>query len=273
MTVRRQRRRMSNTSNSNPPVFCVVTPVFNGAGKIEKTIASVLQQDQSLFQFIVIDGGSTDGTVETLKAQPEFVNWISEPDRGIYDAMNKGIDRSTARFLYFLGAGDCLRPGVLSQLAGLMPDNELALLYGNVYWVDLGIVHDGPFTPMKFTRGCICHQSIFYGERIFQRLGKFDIRYKIAADWALNIKCFGDPCVEKIYIPDVIADYEGGGASTTNGDLAFFRDAPWLFLKHLGGWAFAAWIAERLTPRPVKSFRAMLMKAGRTVVKRLKAKT
>lgn len=245
------------------PLFSIITPSFQAAGKLKATIDSVLGQTQGLFEYFVIDGGSTDGTQEMLKGYPK-VQWTSEPDRGIYDAMNKGITKAKGRFLYFLGAGDTLRPGILAEIAALLPkepapEDAPLFFYGNVYWVEIGEVYAGPWNPKRFSRGCLCHQAIFHDRRIFDLLGRYDIRYPLAADWALNIQCFGDRRIRKQYADLVIADYEGGGVSTTANDPQFFRDAPALLRHHLGWSTFLLRRAEMLTPPSVQRLRYRLL--------------
>ena len=101
----------------NPPLISVITPTFNSGAKIAATVASVLSQRKGLYEFLVIDGGSTDDTLAHLRAQGPALRYLSEPDEGIYDAMNKGIRLTSGKFLYFLGAGDRLLPGVLEAVA------------------------------------------------------------------------------------------------------------------------------------------------------------
>src|SRR5438046_5531669 len=86
----------------NPPLISVITPTFNSGAKIAATVASVLSQGKGLYEFLVIDGGSTDDTLVHLRAQGTALRYVSEPDDGIYDAMNKGIRLSSGKFLYFL---------------------------------------------------------------------------------------------------------------------------------------------------------------------------
>src|ERR1044071_1031705 len=101
----------------NSPLISVITTTFNSGSKIAATVASVLSQKKELYEYLVIDGGSTDGTLAHLRAQGPALRYLSERDEGIYDAMNKGIRLTTGKFLYFLGAGDRLLPGVLEAVA------------------------------------------------------------------------------------------------------------------------------------------------------------
>src|SRR5437762_14297100 len=123
----------------NPPLISVITPTFNSGAKIAATVASVLSQQKGLYEFLVIDGGSTDGTLAHLRAQGPALRYVSAPDEGIYDAMNKGIRLTSGKLLYVLGAGDRLLPGVLEAVAAELrelpcqaPTSQLTLLQGHV---------------------------------------------------------------------------------------------------------------------------------------------
>jgi glycosyltransferase involved in cell wall biosynthesis len=220
-------------SRNEPPLISVITPTFNSGAKIAATIASVLSQRKDLYEYLVIDGGSTDDTVAHLRAQGPALRYLSEPDEGIYDAMNKGIRLTSGKFLYFLGAGDRLLPGVLEAVAAeirKLPSqgqtSRPTLLYGNVDLSDYNRPYDGRFNRFKLLRRNICHQAIFYQRSVFERLGFYNTKYRLLADWEFNIRCFNDRGIRKRYIPLRIADYEGGGRSTTTPDLAFQADFP-----------------------------------------------
>ena len=217
----------------NSPLISVITTTFNSGAKIAATVASVLSQKKELYEFLVIDGGSTDGTLEHLCAQGSALRWFSEPDEGIYDAMNKGIRLTSGEFLYFLGAGDRLLPGVLEAVAAeirKLPSqgqtSRPTLLYGNVDLSDYNRPYDGRFNRFKLLRRNICHQAIFYQRSVFDRLGFYNTKYRSLADWEFNIRCFNDQNIRKRYIPLRIADYEGGGKSITAPDPAFYADFP-----------------------------------------------
>ena len=211
----------------NPPLISVITPTFNSGAKIAATVASVLSQQKGLYEFLVIDGGSTDDTLAHLRAQGPALRYVSEPDEGIYDAMNKGIRLTSGKFLYFLGAGDRLLPGVLEAVAAEIrklpcqgQTSQPTLLYGNVDWCS-SRPYDGRFNRFKLLRRNICHQAIFYQRSVFERLGFYNTKYPSLADWEFNIRCFNDRGIRKRYIPLRIANYEGGGKSATTLDPAF----------------------------------------------------
>jgi glycosyltransferase involved in cell wall biosynthesis len=211
-----------------------VIPSFNAAGKIEATLESVLLQRTDLREVIVVDGGSTDGTLEILAQHASTIRSISERDEGVYDAMNKGWRVARGRYVNFLGAGDRLRTGVIERLAPDLPRNTRTLVYGNAFLHDKQVVWDGEWTPEKFRTRNICHQAIFYGRGVFELLGGFETRFRVLGDYAFNIRCFGDRRIRKIFVDEVVADYEGSGLSSHARDEAFFEARPEMLKRYLG---------------------------------------
>src|SRR5438270_8190210 len=118
------------------PKISVVTPSFNSAETLQQTIESVLSQDYALFEHIIIDGGSTDGTTQLLQKYPHLM-WSSERDEGHYDAMNKGITRATGDLVVILNADDCFRPGAFKNVAEAFQKNpQWDALFGDVVFVN-----------------------------------------------------------------------------------------------------------------------------------------
>jgi glycosyltransferase involved in cell wall biosynthesis len=215
------------------PKFTVITPTFNPGHKLRETASSVLKQFSSL-EYLVLDGGSVDDSTrlaEELASVDPRVRFKSEPDRGVYDAMNKGIRAARGRYLYFLGAGDVLLPGVLEKVAAQLPKDDRSLVYGNTEWN--GKQYDGKFHPRKLFEKNLCHQAAFYGREIFDLVGLYDENYRLCADWDLNFRCFADPRIRKKYIPICVATYEPGGISTP-GDERFGRDKLELYCRYFG---------------------------------------
>lgn len=228
-------------------VFSIITPSFEAAEKLPNTIRSVLLQTGVALEYLIVDGGSKDGTSAIVNsfATDGRVRFYSEPDDGIYDAMNKGIARAQGRFIYFLGAGDLLCPGVLAQVAERLPEPGSTLVYGDVIWVSKKIKYDGRFTRRKMLTKNICHQAIFYERSIFSLLGKYETKYRYWSDWAFNMKCMGNRSIRKQYIDLTIAEYEGDGCSNEETDHAFRRDYECLVKERLGLPYFLQIRAER----------------------------
>lgn len=232
------RCRISGDDNRKRFSVSIITVVLNGIRSIEDTILSVKEQVFNDYEYFVIDGGSTDGTIETLRKYDDFITyWISEPDKGIYDAMNKGIDLARGEWIYFLGADDILiDSGALKRVFdGIHQEIDRSkLIYGNVLWGETGRVYDGIFSKDKIILQNICQQSIFYHNDIFREIGKFDLRYPLLADYVMNMKAFANVKINPSYIDTVIARYSLSGLSNTKGDEIFLADRDFLIQKILG---------------------------------------
>jgi len=218
----------------NQKTFSIIIATFNCGRKIEHTIESILSQKRDLFELIVVDGASTDDTLEHIKKYENDLTLISEKDDGVYYAFNKGIDLATGEYLYFIGAGDLLREGVLERINNDLPTENLSFVYGDVYLKAKRLYERGARSNLNFAARLICHQTIFYHRSIFELIGKYDLRYKILADMAFNFKCFGNRQIKKHYIQCVVADFEEGGISTTVEDTDFRQDLPRLIKHNLG---------------------------------------
>jgi len=206
------------------PFFTIIIPTFNSSKTLQHSLDSVLKQEFRDLEVWIIDGASPDETTriaEDCAAKDGRVFFVSEPDHGIYDAMNKGIGKAKGEWIYFLGSDDWLYDEkVLSAVYEELQKGDCELLYGDVKSV-IGR-YDGPFTWEKLLRKNLSHQAAFYKRNVFARIGDFDTRYKAFADWGFNIRCFGDGMIRTRYIHRIIASFSPGGASATY-DLAFLR--------------------------------------------------
>jgi len=196
----------------------IITAVYNGYSTIEGTIKSILSQSYPYIEYIVIDGASTDGTLQVLHAYDDYIDyWLSEPDKGIYDAFNKAIDLALGDWLYFIGADDKLfDPDVLKDFFQSSPDSRM--LYGNVLWGNSGKIYDGRFGKLKIYTRNICQQAIFYHRTLFTVLGKFDPQYSILADYVFNMKAFGYKDTNPHYVNRIVAEFSDKGLSSNEID-------------------------------------------------------
>jgi len=232
------------------PKISVITVCYNAADKIEDTLKSVIDQSYNNVDYIVIDGGSNDGTVAILEKYSRHLRWISEPDKGIYDAMNKGVTKATGDWIYFLGAGDQLRD-VLGKVAAQMTDAN-CIYYGNVFMSSVQRYYDGRFPAYKLAVMNISHQAIFYPAVVFQKY-RYNLEYKFLADHHLNMLCYGDKDLSFKYIPLTICIYEGNGLSDNNPDISFYRDKPKLIKENFPFWVYAYTRLRSAIARIVKS--------------------
>ena len=215
----------------------IIMPTYNCKHLIPLTIDSVLQQDSSLYEFIAVDGASTDGSVEVLKEYADKypqIKYISEPDNGIYYAMNKGIHLAKGRYLYFIGAGDTIYPDVLSKIAPCLKDQDV--VYGNEY-VNLNGRRwkiGGKKKKEDLIFDILPHQSAFYHKNVFKKVGLYDTRYITAADEVLNKRIFNYPNVKTEYVDVDIAEFLGGGISQKIKDPLYENGYGELILESYG---------------------------------------
>jgi glycosyltransferase involved in cell wall biosynthesis len=227
---------MSNSSAEAENLrISIITVVRNGMNALESCIQSVVGQSYENIEFIIIDGG-TLGVLRRYDNNISF--WVSESDRGIYDAMNKGVRHATGDRILFLGCDDTLSAD-LRTVAPLLTDANI-IYYGDTYWPGRQRLYDGPFTAAKLARTNICHQAVFYTRAVFKKYS-FNLRYPFQADWELNMRCFGDPEFRFQYIPVQVAIYNDlHGLSSVSQDLALEQDYITLVWRHFP-WPIALW--------------------------------
>jgi glycosyltransferase involved in cell wall biosynthesis len=230
-------------SQEGKPLITVVTVVFNGEKFLEETILSVINQTYDNVEYIIIDGGSTDGTLDIIKKYEHAIDyWVSEKDKGIYDAMNKGLDLATGEWINFMNADDYfIDLNVLDSIAF----NGTDLIYGNI------ILKDNEY----FTRSGsmvnidtllyknICHhQASFTRKKAFKAVGRFDDSLKIAADYDFFVRCFFKH-VNESYVNQDIAVMRMDGLSTMQFNQSLSEKLSvikkhWDFFSYMKAWLF-----------------------------------
>lgn len=210
---------VSKTSTPTEPLMSVITVVYNGAPHIERAIESVLMQCYSNLEFIIIDGCSSDGTVEIIKSYGNKIDyWVSEPDNGIYDAMNKGIVFSKGDLIGFLNSDDYYEPeSIIEVIAAYNNTGCRAIFFGNSFVAqeDLGIRYLAMAKPTLWRGLGFKHQAMFVHRDIYKRFGLYNIAYRIAADYdfVLNAVLRG---ARLIYINKNLVNYSNTGISGIN---------------------------------------------------------
>ncbi len=200
-------------------LISIITINYNDIKGLKKTITSVLDQTYPPIEYIVIDGGSTDGSKEYIETQKEHLAyWISEPDSGIYNAMNKGIDQATGDYLLFLNSGDSFNnKEVLKNFVLCKPVEDI--VYGNSLFIYPDKETKLKIMPSKLGGMTIFyrtlnHQSVFHKKSIFENGKRYNEAYKILADWVLYNEVV---LLEKgtyRHINFVIANYDANGFSS-----------------------------------------------------------
>ncbi len=201
------------------PLFSVIIPTYNSYSVIRNAIDSVIKQTLPNLEIIIIDGSSTDNTVEIVESyNDERIKVFSEKDKGIYDAMNKGIRCASGKWLLFLGSDDVIFDNnTLKAVSSHLKSNSFyygnVKVNGNTGWAQDGAIYDGEFTLQKLLLKNICHQSIFYNrDVIIKNAIEFKLEYPVCADWDFNLKCWSiSPFT---HIPLTIAIFNAGGVST-----------------------------------------------------------
>jgi glycosyltransferase involved in cell wall biosynthesis len=200
----------------NNPLISIITVVYNGVATLEQTILSVINQTYENIEYIIIDGGSTDGTVDIIKKyEKHFAYWVREPDKGIYDAMNKGIDKATGEWINFMNSGDwfyseCVLSNIFENGENVYSD----IIYGAVYCNLKGkIVHIKPKKLKNIKKEIpFCHQASFVKRNI---IPYFDTKFKISADYDMFYKLYSKEYVFKEVNFDMVF-YDGNGFSYNN---------------------------------------------------------
>lgn len=209
-------------------LISIVTATFNSAKTVRDTFRSVLSQDYANYEYIVIDGGSKDATVDIIREyEPVFggrMKWISEPDKGIYDAMNKGIRMATGDVVGMLNSDDFFTScNILSSVASALSDDSLDAVYGDVHYVNgynldkcVRYYSSKPFQRWWMRFGFMpAHPSFYCRRSVYEKYGSFDLTYKVAADFECLLRLIYIHNIKTKYIPLDFVTMRTGGTSTS----------------------------------------------------------
>jgi glycosyltransferase involved in cell wall biosynthesis len=200
---------------AHSPLVSVITVVRDAAGEIDETLESVLAQSYPALEYIVVDGGSTDGTLEKVRSRDRIARWISESDSGIAEAMNKGARLATGDLLVFLNAGDTfIDTDALARAVEAIPagfDLRRAIFYGDAHYAHASgteVLHADHEALAE--RNSLCHQSVLVGAEV-QNENAYDERLSIFMDYDLWLRCLGRYAFVKL--PVVVSRFSSGGVS------------------------------------------------------------
>lgn len=233
----------------------VITICYNMLPHIEETIRSMMVQDHPDIEYIVIDGGSTDGTQERVERYAECIaHFVSEPDNGVYDAMNKGLRLATGDVVAFVNAGDLIASRhTISYMAHAFEENDVDVIYGDVLMVDPQDISrvkrfwkSGPYQRVNFRKGWMPpHLGTYIRKSAYDRFGLFDPRFKIGADYELMFRFLYKHQLSAYYVPKVLARFRLGGVSNKSmmhilrANIEVYRSwglndehiSPWIILR------------------------------------------
>lgn len=205
----------------------IITASYNSVSTLADAMESVLHQTYTDWEYIIVDGGSTDGTVDLIKKyEPQFggkLKWTSEPDHGIYDAMNKGISRATGDVVGILNSDDYYTSeDVLSVIASALSDNRLDAVYGDIHFI-----HDGkPNKVVRYYSSCHfrpfwlrfgfmpAHPSFYVRRSVYEKAGLYNTAYKIGSDFEMMVRLFSKQHIRYQYLAKDFVTMRTGGMST-----------------------------------------------------------
>lgn len=203
----------------------VITVCFNSATTIEDTLRSVANQTWVDIEHLVIDGASRDGTLDILhRYAPQLGRLVSEPDKGVYEAMNKGVALATGDVIAFLNADDVYKDdGVIERVVQQMQIDSLDALYGNVEFFHPGrplqvvrTYDSGRFTPARLGWGWMpAHPALFVRRDVFSKYGGFEENYRIGGDFEFVARIFKSGKLKYKHLAEVLVRMQTGGLSTS----------------------------------------------------------
>lgn len=212
--------------SADRPLVSIIIPTFNCEATIGDCLTSITSQTYKNIEVLVLDGLSKDRTVAIAREASinnGNIHVSTESDAGIYDAINKGMRRARGEWVYVIGADDTLySPDTLESLQPHFSDAS-DYLYGKIFHQHRNRFEGEPVDRQALLTKGIYHQATFLRKRLVSRIGEYNLRYKICADWEYSLRCFGAGATPK-FVDVVVANYSGTGASSRQADVDFGID-------------------------------------------------
>jgi glycosyltransferase involved in cell wall biosynthesis len=213
---------LSGNIRNEGPLVSIVTVVFNGAATLERTIRSVLEQDWPRLEYIIVDGGSTDGTLDIIrKYESRITRWTSGKDNGIYDAMNKGIALCSGEWVGLINADDAYEEGAVRKaMEAAGKDPAVNVVHG-----DILIHYPGGGVKVKHAKRSgfllkywemVLNHPSFFVRRAYYKDHPFDPSFRVSGDHHWTLRAWRENPRQFKYVPEVLAHFSAGGASMTN---------------------------------------------------------
>lgn len=218
--------------NQKNILVSIIIATYNAENHIGIALNSLIANINESTEIIIVDGLSQDNTLKIVNNYKSYISKISsEKDLGIYDAMNKGVLMASGKFILFLGADDELRININDLSSILIHEN--IIYYGDVIVTPSNVPYGGKFNLAKLLNKNICHQGIFYPRAVLIK-NAYDLRYKLMADYVLNMQLWASKNIEFYYINKIIAKYSLEGASSISLDIEFKKNAVKIVYKLFG---------------------------------------
>jgi glycosyltransferase len=215
----------------------IITATYNSLKHLPASLQSISSQSYPNIEWIVVDGNSTDGTKEFIEANSsKITNWVSEADKGIYDALNKGIGMASGDIIGFLHSDDFFSsPIILEEIANQFKNIDTDAVYGDLEYVSstdsskiVRYWKSKAFHPKLLKQGWMpAHPSLFLKKEVYTKHGLFDLNFKIAADYDFMLRILKDESLAFSYLPQVITNMRVGGASNAFGNLVLKMKEDW----------------------------------------------
>lgn len=209
-------------------IISVIIPTYNPNEKlIDTTLKSILSQSFRDYEILIVDNNTISEEFKNkILNLDSRISVYSEPDKGVYDAMNKGVLKAKGEWLYFLGDTDFMdNDFVFEKATSQISSEEYDFVYGDTIESETKIRTGGETTREElFLDKNICHQGILYNKRIFQRLGLYNLDFKVLSDWDLNLRCFSTPDIRTKYLDLVFAHNDSTGGLSKNP----YADIPYI---------------------------------------------
>jgi glycosyltransferase involved in cell wall biosynthesis len=261
-----------STSRDPLPLVTVVTPSFNQARFLGATIESVLTQDYPRIEYFVLDGGSTDGSVDIIRRyEDKLAGWLSEPDKGQTEAVNRGFGMAHGEILAWLNSDDVYRPGaVMEAVAFLQAHPEVGMVHGGAYYVDdagnpVARFPSRPTGHRELRRGAprIAQQAAFFRSTVWRMVGPLDPSFYYAMDYDLWVRI--SAVTPLAYVPRIWAGFRMHGESKSM--TVARRCWPEMMRVHFrdGGGIFSVLYAKYLVRRVVEPVMPLRMVLRRTL--------
>ena len=203
--------------------YSIIIPTYNSAKVIKRCLDSIVAQTFSDYEVLIMDGKSNDNTLDIVRSyNSDKIRFFSEPDKGIYDAMNKGIERSSGAWLLFLGSDDYLYNENVLRVVEKYLAEKYDIVYGEVE-SKLPEQNKGEWS-LELLDANRCHQAIFYNRRFFGESLRYNLDYPVLADFDINLRWFLNKRYRHLYIPVVISYYSVDGYSSYTKDEAFYKN-------------------------------------------------